>query len=65
MKFQMGQKVKLKSTQEVGIILCIWENEQGDADTYVAFFGEKFPEGEPEKKPYVLHSYESSLVSME
>ncbi len=65
MKLQVGQKVKLKSTHEVGVIIWIWENKQGDDDTYVAFFGEKFPEKEPEKKPYVLHYYASSLVPVE
>ena len=62
MTFQVGQKVQLKSTGEKGVVVWIWQNESGDAETYVAFFGEKFPEGQPEQQPYILRYYSSSLV---
>jgi len=50
---RLGQKVKLLTTDEVGVVVWIWKNQYGDTDTFVAFFGEKFPEGEPEKGPYM------------
>ncbi len=61
MKFRIGQKVRLRSTGEVGIVVWLWENEHGDAEVYAAFFGMEFPVGEPKEKPYVLRYYDSSL----
>jgi hypothetical protein len=61
MIFRIGQKVRLLSTGEVGIVVWNWRNENGDIDVYVAFFGMEFPVDEPEEKPYVLRYYDSSL----
>jgi hypothetical protein len=56
-----GQRVKHRGTGEVGIVVHAWADAAGDTDAYVAFFGEEFPEGAPEAKPYVLRYFESSL----
>jgi hypothetical protein len=57
---KIGDKVRLTSTGEVGVVVWMWKNEQDIMDCYVAFFGDTFPEGIPEQ-PYVLRYYESSL----
>lgn len=62
MELRIGQKVKLDSTKEVGVVVWLWKDEHGDTDAYVAFFGEQFPEGIPETKPYILRYYASSLT---
>ena len=62
MSLCIGQKVKLIATGEVGVVVWCWSNEHGDTDTYVAFFGNEFPEGAPHEAPYVLRYYESSLM---
>jgi hypothetical protein len=60
-----GQKVKLLSTGEVGVVVWSWKNMDGVVDAYVAFFCETFPGGEPIEKPYILRYYESSLEPLE
>lgn len=66
MLFQIGQKVRLKHTGEVGIVVWIWQaNEYGDIDTYVAFFGNEFPKDKPTQVPYVIRYYESSLEALD
>jgi hypothetical protein len=61
-RFSVGDRVLLKSTGEVGIVVWTWDDEVLGADTYVAFFGNEFPVGAPEKKPYVLRYASSSLM---
>jgi hypothetical protein len=62
MAFQVGSKVKLKSTGEVGVVVHSWfDSELDDIDYYVAFFGATFPTGKPDAKPYVLRYMETSL----
>lgn len=61
-----GQKVRLPSTGEVGIVVWTWQNEHDDIDVYVAFFGNEFPASkytsdDSPKKPYILRYYASSL----
>jgi hypothetical protein len=65
MSLKIGQKVRLISTREVGVVVWVWKNEHGDADTYVAFFGESFPVGQPSEPPGILRYYESSLERLE
>jgi len=66
----IGQKVRLISTGEVGVVVWLWQDEYGDTDTYVAFWGEKFPEihysslTKPDK-PYILRYYAAGLESLE
>jgi hypothetical protein len=64
---RVGQRVRYRGTgeDEVGIVVCTWKNEHGDEDAYVAFFGAAFPSGEPERAPYVLRYYASSLDVIE
>jgi hypothetical protein len=63
--FQVGERVKLISTGEVGIVVhAWWEAETDGNDYYVAFFGESFPISKPEKLPYVLRYGEPSLESV-
>lgn len=73
-KIRVGSKVKLVSnaddpdemTVEVGVVIHIWLSDNGcDNDAYVAFFGETFPEGVPDVKPYILRYYVSSLEQIE
>ncbi len=61
MELRIGQKVRLRSTGEVGVIVWLWTNEHGDTDTYVSFFGKAFPSGQPEEKPYVLRYFAACL----
>jgi len=62
MGFQVGQKVRLVSTSEVGIVVWLWTDPAtGAEDAYVAFFGQEFPDGPPETKPYILRYLTSSL----
>ena len=67
---QPGQKVRLRSTGEVGIVVWLWQNESQDTDVYVAVLGDKFPETEyPQDhsptKPYLLKYYATSLEPIE
>jgi hypothetical protein len=55
------QDMWLKSTGEVGVVVCLWANEYGDIDTYVAFVGMEFSIAEPETRPYILRYYATSL----
>jgi len=63
MEFTPGDRVVFRGTgePECGIIICTWTDQHGDQHCYIAFFGDKFPEGEPEEKPYVLRYYAGSL----
>ena len=65
MSLRIGQKVSHRSGGEVGVVVWTWKNDHGDVDTYVAFFGESFPVGEPTEKPYVLRYYDSSLEALD
>jgi hypothetical protein len=56
-----GDKVRLRSTGEVGVIVWGWNDEVMGRDFYVAFFGNQFPDGKPTEKPYVLRYAECSL----
>jgi hypothetical protein len=65
MKLRVGQRVKHRSTGEVGVVVWVWADKHGDIDAYVAFFGTEFPGGEPEEKPYVLRYYANTLEALE
>lgn len=65
MNLQIGQKVKLLSTGEVGVVVWTWSDNYGDQDAYVAFFGNTFPTDVPEGKPYVLRYAASSLIPIQ
>lgn len=41
--------------KEMGIIIHCWLNEEIQGfDSYIAFFGEKFPRNKPDNLPYIL-----------
>jgi hypothetical protein len=61
-RFSIGDRVQLRSTGEVGIVVWTWDDEAVGVDNYVAFFGSEYPEGAPEEKPYVLRYASSSLT---
>jgi hypothetical protein len=61
MSVKIGQRVRLKSTGEVGVVVWVWEDAELGTDTYVAFFGDDWPEGKPAEKPYILRYLEPSL----
>ena len=66
MPLQLVQKVRLRSTGEVGVVVWFWKNENDDTDVYVTFFGDHFPEtaysqGSGPNKPYLLKYFETSL----
>ena len=62
----IGKRVRLKSTGEVGIIIYTWESKEIlEIDCYIAFFGKSFPQAEPDEKPYVLRYTLSSLEILE
>ncbi len=63
--YYVGQYVKLSSTGEVGVMVCIWIDPVTEAeDAYIAFFGEELPKGRPIEKPYILRYFTSSLQPM-
>jgi hypothetical protein len=69
-KFFVGDKVTLLSGEsaekERGIVVhCWYNNELHVFDYYVAFFGQAFPEGKPDRTPYVLRYSESALEKAE
>lgn len=42
-------------TPEYGVVVHCWANDGIEAyDCYVAFFGDRFPAGQPTEKPYIL-----------
>jgi hypothetical protein len=57
----VGDRVRLKSTGEVGIVIWAWDDTFVGRDTYVAFFGGDFPKGAPVVQPYILKYASSSL----
>jgi hypothetical protein len=57
----IGQRVRLRDTGEVGVVVWVWKNSNADAEVYVAFFGKAFPNAVPESKPYVLRYFSTSL----
>ena len=66
-KFNIGDKVLLLPAEdnkpECGIVVHYWYDEEMNCfDYYVAFFGDTFLEGKPDKIPYVLRYLESSLT---
>ena len=61
----IGQRVRHRETAEVGIVVWVWHDSHGDPDVYVAFFGQAFPSGAPESKPYVLRYSPASLEPIE
>ena len=65
MEFQLGQKVRLRHTGEVGVVVWLWTDEHGDTDAYVSFFGDSFPSGVPVKVSYVLRYYAAGLEPVE
>jgi len=62
---QIGQTVRHKDTGEIGIVVWVWNDEYGDTDTYVAFYGDEMPVGKPEVQPYVLRYNAGSLQTVE
>jgi len=63
-----GTKVKRQNSDgtdepEFGVIVhSWWDAENHWVDNYVAFFGNAFPESEPQRKPYILRYLSSSLT---
>ncbi len=64
---KVGQRVKYLGTgsTEVGVVVWVWDDEFGDQDAYVAFFGTSFPADKPENPPYILRYYAASLEVVE
>ena len=63
-EIRVGDRVLLKSTGEVRVVIWVWEDD-GAKDCYVAFFGNSFPDGKPSESPYVLQYFTSSLERFE
>jgi len=62
----VGRKVRLDDSGEVGIIIHTWWDEVGDTlDCYIAFFGDHFPEGKPQRIPYVLRYWVAGLTLLD
>jgi len=70
-KFSVGDKVETVSTVaseiekeivEKGIVVhWWWDNELEIYDYYIVFFGESFPTGKPNTRPYLLRYSENAL----
>ena len=55
MELDVGTRVRLTSTGEVGVVIHgWWDQDIQMLDYYIAFFGTEFPEGKPDQIPYVL-----------
>jgi hypothetical protein len=68
-----GTRVRLDSlvnedgepTPEFGVVVHCWLDDKiGMFDCYVAFFGDKFPDGQPPEEPYVLRYAATSLTAL-
>jgi len=59
--FAVGDRVRLKSTGEVGVVVWVWHDEVVGYDRHVAFFGNEFPPAMPVAPPYVLRYAATSL----
>lgn len=63
--FAVGDRVRLQSTGECGIVVSSWTADElsGITDCYVAFFGRSFPSRDqrPTQVPYVLRYAATSL----
>jgi hypothetical protein len=57
----IGDRVRLVSTGEVGIVVWSWTSDVVGPECYVAFFGAEFPSCEPTDRPYLLRYAASSL----
>lgn len=63
---EIGTKVRLADSGEVGIVVWTWHDKFLDTqDCYVAFVGTEFPAGELLEPPYVLRYLASSLEAVE
>lgn len=58
-EFNVGNEVSLPSTEEVGLVLAVWNDATDVEWAYVAFVGTSWPEGQPAIKPSV-HLYKTS-----
>lgn len=48
---------------ELGVVVHSWLDEElGEQDCYVAFFGNVLPDGRPAEKPYILRYAARSLT---
>ncbi len=62
MPLTLGQRVRLSTTGELGVVVWLWHNEQINAqEAYVAFVGSHWPTAAPSDIPYVLRYMASSL----
>jgi hypothetical protein len=62
MSLAIGQRVRLPSTGELGIVVWVWHNADIDGlDTYVAFFGTEWPAQDRVEMPYILRYAASTL----
>jgi hypothetical protein len=53
------------TTSEFGVVVHCWlDNEIGMFDCYIAFFGDDFPDGKPDEKPYVLRYAATGLAEL-
>jgi hypothetical protein len=53
---------QLNGKSEFGVVVHCWMDEEVRAyDCYIAFFGDSFPTGQPEQKPYVLRYFSKTL----
>ena len=51
---------------EVGVVVHIWRDPETNLDdAYIAFFGQNFPEGVPDEKPYILRYFVGGLELVE
>ena len=64
--FPIGSRVRHKTTGECGVVVHSWYDSSLMAnDYYIAFFGKKYPDGKPERVPYVLRYLDSSLEAVD
>lgn len=67
-----GTKVRLdalvngeEDVSEYGVVVHCWRDADIDFwDCYVAFFGQSWPEGQPDEKPYILRYAAGSLMPL-
>src|SRR5688500_17259046 len=59
--FAVGDRVRQRSTGEVGVVVWVWHDEVVGYDHHVAFFGHEFPRAMPAAPSYVLRYAATSL----
>jgi hypothetical protein len=62
-----GTKVRYDGSEEIGpeygiVVHCWLDDHLGLHDCHIAFYGTKFPVGQPNERPYILRYFSTSVT---